>query len=120
MRGIFTKRTLNAFAGVYQKSLCYKNASKSLRRCRQGLRLSRLPLFASFFVNMNAVKNRCYSKYSKNNTQGQGQVLEEVAGKTDGCNVFAQVTIDSCHKFINFFFGIHKTSFLSLLSVGES
>jgi|CXWL01.1.fsa_nt_gi hypothetical protein len=94
--------------------------SRSLRRRQRWLQLSQLPLLTSFFKRPNAVDNQNQTKYSKDNSIGQWQIFEEVTGKTNAGNIFAQVTVDFCNKFINFLFvSVYGHKFLSIDSVSE-
>ncbi len=93
----------NAFGHACRNFYC-KNAPKSPRLWRQWLQLSRLPLVAPFFIKLNAVNDQCDSKYSKNDAQGQGQILEEVTGEANAGNVLAQVAVNLGDKFVDHLF----------------
>ena len=52
-----------------------------------------------------------FLQYTKNNLEWQGQVFEEVTGKSDGKDVFAKVAENFGNKFINSFFVGHAGFF---------
>lgn len=94
----------NAFAGVYGSATYNQNETISPCQWQKGWLLSRLPLFTSFFVKPNTVNQQTYAHYNKDDAYRQGQFFEEVAGKTDGENVLAQVAVNLGDKFIDHIF----------------
>ena len=87
----FIKRMLNVFADVGFGVSASKASMPQAQRI-QRLLLLRLPLFASFFIHkVNAPKNHTRSQYNKKHFEWQGQILEEIAGKSSGEDIFAEV-----------------------------
>ena len=63
-----------------------------------------VPLLASFFIHkINAVSNHCYSKYTNCNTRWQGQIFEEITGKTDANDIFTKIIDRFSHEIPGFF-----------------
>ena len=70
---------------------------------------------------MNAVNNRTCTKYNKADSEGQGQIFEEITGKSNADDVFTKITKDFGGKFPCFFVKkMTHNDLLSLKSVGES
>jgi len=104
----------NAFEAFCQKSLCYKNETISLCQSRTGQPLLRVPLFVSFFIKPDTKQNQTYAKYTKDDAKEQGQIFEEIAGKSNSSNVFAQIAQYFSDKFINHVFtDSHKNNLLN-------
>ena len=99
------------------------SARTSIRSVHQIRRLLKWPVpsLASFFVHhINACQDQSHTNYTNNYAYRQGQIFEEITGKTDRQNVFTQVIDGFCGKLPGLFIKNNAhDKFLSFVSVGE-
>ena len=77
-------------------------------------------LFSFLFNKYNTGNQECNSETAEYKAQKQGQVFEEITGKSDGKNGFAKVPQILGNKFFGFFFnGDTHRKLLSLETIGE-